>query len=1036
VTVDDDYGGTLGGNLAVAAVNGVATFSGISQSVAEDDVLDVTGNDLVSTSTDSFTVTAAPATALAIPSAPFGVLTNAPFSFEVDAVDPSGNIDPNFSGNVTIALAGNPGNTTLGGILTVAAVGGVATFDNLTIGNASSGYTLHATSTNLTAVISTPFDVDNQLVVTTQPPNTVTAGSSFGLVAKLEDGLGNVVSSFNGPITVTTESGDALGGTATVNAVSGVITFTGLTLTTADFETLDLTGGAATTSTNFFTVTPAAATQLSIDGPFGDVVPGTSFDVTVDAEDPFGNTDSNFQGAITVSLATNPTGANLGGTLTLTATNGSADFSLLTLDKLGTGYQIQATAAGLTAATSSPFNAVDQLVVTTAPPNTIGAGDTFSMTLKAENGAGVVDTSFNGSVTIALSNYLFGSVNPLQGTLTVNAVNGVAAYTRLSITQAGSQTIDVFGNGLSSVTTNPFTVTPGTATQIVVTQAPPSAVSANFPFGLTATVEDTYGNTVTSYNSSVTLTLTANPGSSTLAGTTQVTPIQGVATFSGLSLNHAGIGYTLQASTTGLPSVTTDTFEVRPAGVATHLVVTTQPSNSITAGTTFGAAITAEDDFGTVDASFNGNVSLTVNPSFGIPTTLYGTTNVPAVHGVATFAGLSIDQAGALTLSASSSGETSATTNSFSIAAASAAKLAMQGPNGAVSPGGTFTLQVLAEDPYGNVDPNFQGNMTIALDNNPTGATLGGDLTVAAVGGFATFSGLTLNKLGSGYTIQATAIGLSAGTSFSFSVVNQLVMTTPPPTSVNAGSPFTIVVKAEDGAGHVDTSFSGSVTMALIGNFGATSPLQGGLTVTAVDGVATFSGLSVTLAGSFSLFPSSTGLTSAASGQFTVTAAPATQLVLATQMANITVGANFGMAVEAEDPYGNVDTAFHGSVALALATNPSGGALNGTLTLKRHSRRGDLFRSEFQPGRQWLRAASNQHRRDRGVLGRHQRDAAGRGDAVGAVDAAPLYRRCGKQLSARGQGGGQFRHSRHFVPCQCHRLAQHRCPKARVWAGH
>ena len=46
--------------------------------------------------------------------------------------------------------------------------------------------------------------------------------------------------------------------------------------------------------------------------------------------------------------------------------------------------------------------------------------------------------------------------------------------------------------------------------------------------------------------------------------------------------------------------------------------------------------------------------------------------------------------------------------------------------------------------------------MTLALVNpNANGATLGGTLTVAAKDGVATFTGLTLNQLGTGYRIMA-----------------------------------------------------------------------------------------------------------------------------------------------------------------------------------------------------------------------------------------------------------------------------------------
>ena len=52
--------------------------------------------------------------------------------------------------------------------------------------------------------------------------------------------------------------------------------------------------------------------------------------------------------------------------------------------------------------------------------------------------------------------------------------------------------------------------------------------------------------------------------------------------------------------------------------------------------------------------------------------------------------------------------------------------------------------------------------VSVAFANNPTGATLGGTLSVTASQGVATFSGLTINKAGSGYTLQVSSSGLSS----------------------------------------------------------------------------------------------------------------------------------------------------------------------------------------------------------------------------------------------------------------------------------
>src|SRR3989449_6431627 len=81
-------------------------------------------------------------------------------------------------------------------------------------------------------------------------------------------------------------------------------------------------------------------------------------------------------------------------------------------------------------------------------------------------------------------------------------------------------------------------------------------------------------------------------------------------------------------------------------------------------------------------------------------------------------------------------------------------------------------VKVRADDAHGNKVASFTGNVTVALANNPGGATLSGTTTVAAVDGIATFSDLSLDKTGAGYTLTASASGgaLVAPTSAAFDV--------------------------------------------------------------------------------------------------------------------------------------------------------------------------------------------------------------------------------------------------------------------------
>ena len=117
---------------------------------------------------------------------------------------------------------------------------------------------------------------------------------------------------------------------------------------------------------------------------------------------------------------------------------------------------------------------------------------------------------------------------------------------------------------------------PVTPTQLVVTVEPPSSTTSGASFGLAVTAEDSLGNIGTGFTNNVTVTILADPSSGTLSGTTTVAAVSGVATFAGLSINKAGSGYTLQATTVGLSPAVTTAFAITP-GSASKLIVTTQP---------------------------------------------------------------------------------------------------------------------------------------------------------------------------------------------------------------------------------------------------------------------------------------------------------------------------------------------------------------------------------------------------------------------------------------------------------------------------
>ena len=98
--------------------------------------------------------------------------------------------------------------------------------------------------------------------------------------------------------------------------------------------------------------------------------------------------------------------------------------------------------------------------------------------------------------------------------------------------------------------------------QLAITQQPLASVKVNSAFGLQASIEDAYGNVVTTASNIVRVAFANNPTGATLGGTLSVTASQGVATFSGLTINKVGNGYTLQLSSSGLTGATTNAISV------------------------------------------------------------------------------------------------------------------------------------------------------------------------------------------------------------------------------------------------------------------------------------------------------------------------------------------------------------------------------------------------------------------------------------------------------------------------------------------
>jgi hypothetical protein len=173
-----------GGNTLTPAgptttdANGVATGS-LTSTVAGPKVISATANGTAITQTATVTVQPDAASALAFTVQPSNTAAGATITpaVQVDIRDQFGNRVTSAANNVTIAIETNPSGGTLSGTTTVGAVGGVASFSDLSIAQTGTGYKLVASASGLTGATSNAFDIAGSVSAVTL--TLLTAGSNI-----------------------------------------------------------------------------------------------------------------------------------------------------------------------------------------------------------------------------------------------------------------------------------------------------------------------------------------------------------------------------------------------------------------------------------------------------------------------------------------------------------------------------------------------------------------------------------------------------------------------------------------------------------------------------------------------------------------------------------------------------------------------------------------------------------------------------------------------------------------------------------------
>jgi hypothetical protein len=884
---------TVVGTLRTAGTRSISATDGVS----------------VSGTQSGITVVAAAASRVDLFGFPSSTIAGIAHDFTVTLYDPFDNIATGFLGTMTFTsddaqaslptpftfTAGNQGSHTFTGGATLRTAG------TRFIRGTSGSLVGEQSPITVTPAATSKFVVENFL-------SPITAGVSDVFTVRATDAFNNTTPTYTGAATLTSSDGQA---SFTPNNLlvfapsdNGVRTTTG-TLRTAGFQSITATQGLFTGSQTNIQVTPAAASQVIVNGFPTTITAGVPGSFTVTLLDPFNNVATGYTGTLTFS-SSDPQG---------TFAPASHPFTLADAGTRMFPNGATLRTAGLqsiTASDGSISGSQSSILVTPAAtsqfitnfPTPVTAGVQQSFTLRAADAFGNTTPTYTGTATLSSTSAATFSSNPV---VFASGDNGTRNLTGM-----------LFTSGTRSITATDGTFS-GTQNGIVVNAAAPFAVSvsgvpspttAGVARTYTVSIRDEFNNVATSYLG--TMTFTSSDGQATFVTGSHVFTgtDQGQRTFtSGVTLKTAG-SQTVIATDSANSLSGFQTVTVTPAAASTVIVTTSSPA--ITAGDPVTFTATLRDPFNNVATGYLGTVffSSTDSQATFTPT---GHAFTAGDQGTQTFTnGATLKTAGSRTITVGD-GAISGTSPAILVSPAATSKFITNFPS-PVTAGTPHSFTVRAADAFDNTTPSYTGTATIGVDDIQAGFSSTTVAFTVSDNGVRPITG-TLRTAGS-RTISVsdgTFSGTQTNILVNAAVASRLDVTGFPSPTV-AGVPHDFTVTAFDAFNNVATGYSG--TIGFSSNDSKATFSVSSFTFTGGDaGTHTFvNGATLKTVGSRTITVSD-GTLNGVQSNIQVNPAAAASLNITGFPNTVVATADQGFTVTARDAFDNVASGYTGTVA-------------------------------------------------------------------------------------------------------------------------
>jgi alpha-tubulin suppressor-like RCC1 family protein/protocatechuate 3,4-dioxygenase beta subunit len=558
--------GTLSSELEVTDANGVAVVA-VTSTVAGNAIVTATSGGQAVGSAATVSFVAAAATSLLFTVQPSAVIAGELFAAAVQAsvTDRFGNLVASGTEMVALEIRGGPGEAVLHGVTSSATVLGIATFPDLSIHEAGSGYWLRASCGALAQADSATFPVTaanadpaTSRVTAATPSEEV--GGSVAVTAFVRDPYGNPVPGASVTFASSGSSNSIV--QPQLPSDAGGMTTGSLSSTRAERKTItgSLGSGAAmegTADVTFAPGPPSAATSALVATPTTAYDDGTPLSLLVTVKDSYSNPIAGADvilastGEATFAQPSDPTGAN--GTVTGSVKAYSAGGQTITA-RVGASVvasadvvftRAPASASASTVAvdrTTVPADGVTPAVVTVTVLDTIGRPMNGQSVQITYSGSGSVSPASTSTGPLGTATFGVTASAPTTGTVTATVDPGSSPLTLSAAPGLSFATFYRIGGSISGLS--------GAGLVLTTPGQPPLAVSplaTSFVFTQAVASGATYAVAVASQPSNQTCWVVNGRGGVTTSDVTTVS----VSCSAGWASIAAGFGHTVAAKSDG-----------------------------------------------------------------------------------------------------------------------------------------------------------------------------------------------------------------------------------------------------------------------------------------------------------------------------------------------------------------------------------------------------------------------------------------------------------------------------------------------------